>query len=96
MHDVNADAAALDGSFNLVCEVLQTEFDFAGEVLRLETHLIDELDLDSIDAIDLAVRLEERTGVSFQEEELKGMNSFGGANEYETRARLRLAARDAE
>ena len=30
------------------------------------------------------------------EEQLKGMNSFGGANEYEARARLRLAARDTE
>jgi len=30
------------------------------------------------------------------EEQLKGMNSFGGANEYEARARLRLAARDME
>ena len=30
------------------------------------------------------------------EEQLKGMNSFGGANEYEARARLRLAARDAD
>jgi len=30
------------------------------------------------------------------EEQLKGLNSFGGANEYETRARLRLAARDTE
>jgi chromosome segregation ATPase len=30
------------------------------------------------------------------EEKLKGLNSFGGSNEYETRARMRIAARDAE
>ena len=60
-------------TFQVVREVLQKEFDFGGEDLLLDTHLIDDLDLDSIDAIDLAVRLEERTGVSFEEEELKAI-----------------------
>ena len=68
--------AAHNETFQVVREVLQKEFDFGADELRLDTHLIDDLDLDSIDAIDLAVRLEERTGVSFDEEELKGIRTI--------------------
>jgi len=60
-------------TFRLVSEVLQKEFGFAEDEIRPETHLIDDLDLDSIDAIDLAVRIEERTGVCFRDEELKAI-----------------------
>jgi acyl carrier protein len=59
-----------------VTEVLQKEFDFGSEELQLDTHLIDDLDLDSIDAIDMAVRLEERTSVAFSDEDLKGLSTI--------------------
>ena len=62
-------------TFQIVSEVLQKEFGFREDELQLETHLIDDLDLDSIDAIDLAVRIEERTGVCFQDEELKTIHT---------------------
>ena len=65
--------ASRDEIFAMVSEVLRQEFAFDGEDLRLDTHLIDDLDLDSIDAIDMAVRLEERTGHKFEDEELKAM-----------------------
>ena len=51
-----------DEIFKWVTEVLEREFQFDRSELSLETHLIDDLDLDSIDAIDLTVRLEGRTG----------------------------------
>jgi acyl carrier protein len=59
-----------------VTEVLQKEFDFGSGELQLDTHLIDDLDLDSIDAIDMAVRLEERTSVAFSDEDLKGLSTI--------------------
>jgi len=52
------------------------EFQFEVEELSMETHLIDQLDLDSIDAIDLSVRLEEKTDVSFTEDDLKAIRTI--------------------
>jgi len=60
----------------MVTEVLQQEFDFAASELKLDTHLMDDLDLDSIDAIDMAVRLEERTGLHFEDDDLKSLRTI--------------------
>ena len=65
-----------DEIFKWVTEVLEREFQFDRSELSLETHLIDDLDLDSIDAIDLTVRLEGRTGLSFKEEDLKSIRTI--------------------
>jgi acyl carrier protein len=62
--------------FKWVVEILVREFDFSSEELRLGTHLVDDLDLDSIDAIDMAVRIEEKTGLSFKEEDLKSIETI--------------------
>lgn len=62
--------------FTWVTEVLIREFEFQAEQLRPATHLIDDLDLDSIDAVDMAVRLEEKTGFRFEEEELRSVETI--------------------
>ena len=54
-------------------EILERSFELAPEDVVPEAHLFDDLDLDSIDAIDLAVRLEEETGLRLDEEELKAV-----------------------
>ncbi|MCL4685709.1 acyl carrier protein [Myxococcota bacterium] len=69
--------ASRDEIFQVLADVLQKEFGFETGSFRPETHLVDDLDLDSIDAIDLAVRLEERTGVAFRDEELKAIRTLG-------------------
>ena len=56
-----------------VCDILVAEFELDRDAIKLETHLVEELDLDSIDAIDLAVRLEEKSGHALEEEELKAL-----------------------
>jgi acyl carrier protein len=61
----------------LVRRVLRAEFELEGAPLGEATHLVDDLDLDSVDAVALAVRLEEDTGVALEEEELKGMRTIG-------------------
>ena len=59
--------------FEAVQSILCREFDFeAGDVVPT-AHLIDDLDLDSIDAIDLAVKLEERTGIELEESQLRSL-----------------------
>ena len=54
-----------------VCDVLVETFELDRADLHPTAHLTDELDLDSIDAIDLVVGLEEKTGLDVQEEELR-------------------------
>ncbi|MBK7948139.1 MAG: acyl carrier protein [Deltaproteobacteria bacterium] len=54
-----------------VREILADSFEIEPETIQLESHLIDDLDLDSIDAIDLAVELEQETGLRLEEQELR-------------------------
>ena len=62
--------------YDWVTDVLKQQFQIREEDLRPDVHLFDDLDLDSIDAIDLAVRLEEKTGLSLKEENLKEMQTI--------------------
>jgi acyl carrier protein len=62
--------------FEALCEALIREFELPAEQLQADAHLVDDLDLDSIDAIDLAVRLEERLGVAFTERDLKNVQTL--------------------
>lgn len=59
--------------FEEVRSILCREFEFLPEEVLPTSHLIDDLDLDSIDAIDLAVKLEERTGLDLEEKELRSL-----------------------
>ena len=59
--------------YQWVSDILKREFELTDAELSLSAHLTDDLDLDSIDAIDLSVRLEEKTGLSFKEEDLKSI-----------------------
>jgi acyl carrier protein len=65
-----------DEIFKWVADLMKTEFHFRDEELRPATHLIDDLDLDSIDAVDLAVRVEEKTGLSLSEADLKSIRTI--------------------
>jgi acyl carrier protein len=59
--------------FEEVRSILCREFEFAPEDVLPTSHLINDLDLDSIDAIDLAVKLEERVGLDLDEKELRSL-----------------------
>jgi acyl carrier protein len=50
-------------------------FEMEPEAIKLEAHLIDDLDLDSIDAIDMAARLQQITGRRVPEEALKSIRT---------------------
>ena len=56
-----------------VTDVLVTYFEIEPDRVRLDTDLFEELDLDSIDAIDLVVSLQEDTGLEVSEEELRNV-----------------------
>lgn len=56
-------------------QVLMSEFGFRAEQLDLRAHLVNDLDLDSIDWIDMAVALEVRTGQELREEEMASIRT---------------------
>ena len=62
-----------DEIFGKVAQVLSSSFEIEVSEIRLDSHVVDDLDLDSIDAIDLAVGLRELTGLDLSEEELKSI-----------------------
>jgi acyl carrier protein len=62
---------------DLVRRLLRAEFELDAAAVGEATRLVDDLDLDSVDAVALAVRLEEETGLALAEEELKSMRTVG-------------------
>lgn len=57
--------------FKQVQQLLAEAFELESDTITPEAHLYRDLDLDSFDAIDLAVNMESKTGIKLQEEELK-------------------------
>jgi acyl carrier protein len=57
--------------FGRVRTILVDAFELDPDDIAPSAHIIDDLDLDSIDAIDLAVDLEKETGLSLKENELR-------------------------
>ena len=54
-------------------EILVDSFELEASRVTLGARLRDDLDLDSIDAIDLAARLEGETGLELDDDEVKGV-----------------------
>ena len=56
---------------------LEDMFEVPAEKISLEARLFEDLDLDSIDAVDLVVKLQELTGRKFKPEEFKSVRTVG-------------------
>jgi acyl carrier protein len=52
-------------------------FEIPAERISLEARLGDDLELDSIDAIDMAVQIQELTGARLEEDELRKLRTVG-------------------
>jgi len=55
--------------------VFKELFELDAAQVQPEARLIEDLDLDSLDAIDLAVRLEESSGLHFDEDKLRSLRT---------------------
>ena len=62
-----------DAILQRIAEILDQTFEVDPAAIHPGAHLVDDLDLDSIDAIDLAVKLEEETGLDVSEKDLREM-----------------------
>lgn len=57
--------------------LLADEFEIDPASISAEAHLFDDLDIDSIDAIDMLSRLRELTGTEIPAEALKSVRTVG-------------------
>jgi acyl carrier protein len=58
-------------------EIMVEMFEMDEQVITLEARLYEDLDFDSIDAIDMIVRLKEMTGKAVQPEDFKTARTIG-------------------
>jgi len=63
--------------FNLLKQLLVKEFELDASQISMEAHLYEDLDLDSIDAVDLVVKLREITGKKIEPEAFKSVRTVG-------------------
>ncbi len=63
-----------------VREVLENDFsiELEGNTLNDETNLFEEFDLDSIDAVDIVVRVQKQFEVTLTPEDFKEVRNYGG------------------
>ena len=60
-----------DEIFQKIRDMLSVMFEIDRDSIQLESHLVQDLDLDSIDAIDMVVKLQELTGRRVEGESLR-------------------------
>ena len=63
--------------FQVVADTICDLFEFSPDDIHLETRLVEDLDLDSIDALDMVVKLQDYTGKRITEEALKKVRTIG-------------------
>jgi acyl carrier protein len=71
-----ASAITRDEIFARVRDAMVELFELPASAITLDAHLIEDLDLDSIDAIDMAARLQEITGRRVAEDALKSIRTI--------------------
>ena len=60
----------------LIKRILVELFDFEEETISPSSHIVDDLDLDSIDAVDIIVKIQEHTGKKLDPEQFKQIQTI--------------------
>ena len=60
-----------------ICDILEADFECPREKLTMDVRLFEDLGLDSIDAVDLIVRLQQFTGKKVNPEAFKQIRTLG-------------------
>jgi len=63
--------------FERLSNILVEEFELDRAAITREAHLYEDLELDSIDAVDLVIRLQQMTGARIKPEDFKGVRTVG-------------------
>ena len=72
--------------------MMASEFGLSPDDIEPSAHLVDDLDLDSIDLVDLAVTLEDESGIKLDEDQIKSVRTVGDAVEVIHAAFVRRSA----
>ncbi len=67
--------------FAKIVDVITKSFGMDASEVTLESNFIDDLEFDSIDAVDFAVGVEEETGINVEKEDLDGLRTVSDAVE---------------
>ncbi len=57
-------------------DILEELFEVDPAAVKLETRIFEELDIDSIDAVDLVIKLKELTGKKIQPDQFKNVRTI--------------------
>ena len=57
-------------------EMLEELFEIEPESVQMESQIFEELDIDSIDAVDLVIKLKEFTGKKIQPDQFKNVRTI--------------------
>ena len=63
-------------TFGLVREIMVRLFDLESSQISLQAKLVDDLDLDSIDAVDMIVEIQSKTGTRVNEEAFQNLRTI--------------------
>jgi len=63
--------------FEWIVKALSEDFDIEAERVKLESRLYEDLDIDSIDAVDLMVRLKQLTGTRMTPDAFRSVRTIG-------------------
>ena len=61
--------------FKQIQQLLVDTFELDAADVSLDAHIYQDLDLDSFDAIDLAVSMDSETGIKLQEDDLRSIQT---------------------
>lgn len=62
--------------FVLIRSILVDLFDFEADSITPESHIVHDLDLDSIDAVDIIVKIQENTGKKLDPDQFKQIETI--------------------
>lgn len=66
-----------DDIYDILCTALEEMFEIPVADISLTATLFEDLDLDSIDAVDLVIKLQELTGQKISPQEFKTVRTVG-------------------
>ena len=65
-----------DDILQLIRDIMQEMFEIEADEVTLEANLYEDLDFDSIDAVDMIVKLKEMTGKALKPEDFKNARTI--------------------
>ncbi|PID79949.1 MAG: acyl carrier protein [Clostridiales bacterium] len=70
-------------SFEKLKEIIVENLGIEGDTITLQSHLQDDLGIDSLDAVELALQIEEELGVKIPDDVFAKMETVGDLVAYE-------------